>query len=101
MKNKVISFHVLSILLILTFLPTPFISSVSAEQNANVILNGEELIFDVQPQIINDRTMVPMRVIFEALGADVYFIGENENQFFKRIIAVKNDIMPRIPKIGQ
>ena len=42
-----------------------------------VILNGNELDFTddegnkVEPQIINDRTMVPMRKIFEALGAEI------------------------------
>jgi hypothetical protein len=37
----------------------------------SVILNGNTIAFDVQPQIINDRTMVPVRAIFEALGASV------------------------------
>ena len=36
-----------------------------------VILNGRRLSFDVPPQIINDRTLVPLRTIFEALGATV------------------------------
>ncbi|MBE7018591.1 MAG: copper amine oxidase N-terminal domain-containing protein [Ruminococcaceae bacterium] len=36
-----------------------------------VVLNGENLAFDQPPVIINDRTMVPMRKIFETLGADV------------------------------
>ena len=27
--------------------------------------------FDVSPQTINDRTMVPIRAIFEAMGANV------------------------------
>ncbi len=37
----------------------------------SVYLNGEKMQFDVQPIIINDRTMVPMRAIFEALGCVV------------------------------
>ena len=36
-----------------------------------VLMDGEELHCDVPPMIINDRTMVPMRAIFEALGAEV------------------------------
>lgn len=40
-------------------------------QNISVYVNGNKLQFDVQPQLINDRTMVPMRAIFEALGANV------------------------------
>ena len=36
-----------------------------------VLLDGKPLTFDVPPQIINGSTMVPMRKIFEALGASV------------------------------
>jgi len=37
----------------------------------DVTLHGDYLIFDVDPEIIGGRTMVPMRVIFEAMGASV------------------------------
>lgn len=36
-----------------------------------VALNGWTMSFDVPPIIENDRTLVPLRVIFEALGAGV------------------------------
>lgn len=40
----------------------------------NVKLNDSFLTFaDVRPQTVNDRTMVPFRAIFEALGATVSF----------------------------
>jgi len=42
-----------------------------ADEGIKVQLNGVQLTFDVPPQIINSRTMVPMRKIFEALGATV------------------------------
>lgn len=41
-----------------------------------VILDGEVLNFDVPAQIIDGRTMVPMRAIFEKLGAVVEWDGE-------------------------
>ena len=44
---------------------------VLADNSIAVRLDGEILSFDVQPQIINGRTMVPMRTIFEKLGAAV------------------------------
>ena len=44
--------------------------------NIPVYINGEAIEFDVQPAIINDRTMVPMRKIFETLGADIEWIPE-------------------------
>ncbi|MDF9407406.1 copper amine oxidase N-terminal domain-containing protein [Pelotomaculum isophthalicicum JI] len=37
----------------------------------SVVVNGKKLTFDVQPVIENDRTLVPVRVIFEALDARV------------------------------
>jgi hypothetical protein len=37
----------------------------------DVIINGIKVEFDVQPVIINGRTMVPLRKIFETLGAKV------------------------------
>ncbi len=37
----------------------------------SVYVNGSKLDFDVEPRIISDRTFVPMRRIFEALGATV------------------------------
>lgn len=37
----------------------------------SVTVNGENLAFDSEPIIRNDRLLVPMRAIFEALGADV------------------------------
>ena len=44
---------------------------VFANDEITIYLNSERLEFDVPPQIIDDRTMVPLRVIFEALGAEV------------------------------
>ncbi len=50
--------------------PTP--APTPVDPNAiTVLFNGAPMIFDVPPQLINDRTMVPMRAIFEKLGAVV------------------------------
>lgn len=51
--------------------------SVGADNSEiKVVLNGTKLSFDVPPQIINGRTMVPVRKIFEAQGAMVEWIKE-------------------------
>ena len=42
-----------------------------AEGDISVIIDGDKLSFDVPPQIINGRTMVPLRAIFEYFGSDV------------------------------
>lgn len=76
-------------ILIISVLLTIMFSAIStfAEQNIKVILDGNPLQFDVPPQIIDGRTMVPMRTIFEALGATVQWDAENE-----KIIAIKDSI---------
>ena len=43
-----------------------------------VTVNGKKVTFDVPPQLINNCTMVPLRKIFEAIGADVLWDGENQ-----------------------
>ena len=53
------------------------VAAAEAQAPIKVVLDGVELVFDVQPVIISDRTMVPMRAIFEALGADVYWDDTN------------------------
>jgi len=41
------------------------------QQFITVILDNNIITYDVQPQIINGRTMVPLRATFEALGIEV------------------------------
>ncbi len=55
--------------------------------NIEIILNGEKLLFDNAPIIENDRTLVPFRQIFEALGYEVLWNGED-----KSILAEKSDM---------
>jgi Copper amine oxidase N-terminal domain len=43
-----------------------------------VVLDGKQLVFDVNPQVVNSRTLVPMRAIFEAFGLTVSW-DENTN----------------------
>lgn len=57
-----------------------------ADGELGVILDGEPIEFDVQPQIINGRTMVPMRKIFETLGASVEWDGNA-----RKITATRQD----------
>ena len=59
--------------------------SVYAQESIAVLLDGQAISFDVEPQIINSRTMVPMRAIFTALGANVDWVEEH-----RLIIASKN-----------
>ncbi|MCL2588560.1 MAG: stalk domain-containing protein [Oscillospiraceae bacterium] len=42
-----------------------------AARRIHVTIDGVPIEFDVQPQLINSRTMVPIRAVVEALGAEV------------------------------
>ncbi len=63
--RKILLLFVLALLLVLAY-------AVPAHADAPIVnLNGQVLSFDVPPTIENGRVMVPMRTIFEALGAQV------------------------------
>lgn len=72
-----------------------FSLTVLAEENVTVMIDGKELVCDVAPQLVNSRTMLPMRAIFEALGAEVNWVGEDE-----LIFATKDDCLITL-KIGE
>ena len=42
-----------------------------ASDSIKVKLDGKTISFDVEPQIVEGRTMVPLRAIFEAMGAEI------------------------------
>ena len=65
-------------LLLTVLLMVSAITPVMASDTIKVKVGGELIKFDVLPQIINDRTMVPLRAIFEALGATVNWNGETQ-----------------------
>lgn len=49
---------------------------VNAEGEIAVYVDGTQVKFDAQPRMIENRTMVPMRAIFEAIGATVNWNAE-------------------------
>ncbi len=63
--KKIISL-LIAAALVLTMVP-----AMADEAPIKVVLDGKYIEFDVEPQMINDRTMVPVRAIFEALEATV------------------------------
>lgn len=59
----------------------------AAENDITVTVNGRSVMFDQPPVIDNDRTLVPMRAIFEALGAEVDW-----NEETKTVTSIKGEI---------
>jgi len=57
-----------------------------ADNNIKVTLNGNQIQFDEPPTIRNDRTLVPIRAIFEAMGMMVSW-----DKVTKKILALGDD----------
>ena len=60
----------------------------SASSDVTVLINGGVLVTDVPARIVEGRTMLPMRAIFERLGANVTWMEED-----KLIFATKGDCL--------
>jgi len=67
MKKAIAS--VITLVMLLTCLVVP--SRADEANSVNVYLNGDKIYFDVEPCIINGRTLVPVRGVLESAGAGV------------------------------
>ncbi len=59
-------------------------SAYAANDSITVLIDGVELVTPVDPQLVNNRTMLPARAIFESLGAKVTWMGEEKMVFATR-----------------
>ena len=76
-----------TICILLTFLCLFSLTSF-AQSDITVLLNGQPLHFDVQPVMENNRVLVPLRAVFEALDSDISW--DNETQ---TVIASGNKVI--------
>ena len=67
-------------------------STVLAEENITVMLNGQVMDFDVAPIIQNDRVLVPMRAIFEELHCSVDYTDIDGRQIITAKLNENNSI---------
>lgn len=88
---------VLSVILIVCLLMS-FGITASAGRLITVLVGGEEIKADVEPKVVNARIMLPVRVVFESLGATVTYdaatstaIAEKDGTVVK--VTVGSDIM--------
>lgn len=63
---------------ITSFIPKDFIK---------VKIKGKPIIFDVAPKVINNRTMIPAREVFEKVGAEVLWDNDTRS-----VVVIKDDI---------
>ncbi len=64
------------IIVVLTFALLIFAGISYANLNITIKIDGKKIASDVEPQLIQNRTMVPIRVITETMGADVKWLQE-------------------------
>ena len=60
-----------------------------------VKLDGKYITFDVLPRLVNDRTMIPVRAVAEAFGADVDWDEETET------VIIENGSVKILMKLGE
>lgn len=72
--KKISIIFILTLAIFASVLPQTF----AADTEISLILDGKHISFDVAPQIIFGRTMVPIRGIFEAIGASVKWNGDTQ-----------------------
>ena len=92
MKRKLISAAVAAALTVTSVAPAvaaptePTSIASRAEERIPIIVDDIEIFCDQPPVIVGDRTLVPLRAIFEALGAEVYWDNDARS-----VTAIKDD----------
>jgi hypothetical protein len=87
MKKLWIIFPVTVLLILIMLCPV-------MAQNIRVLINNREISFDQPPVVINDNVLVPMRGVFEELGADVKWKASTQT------ITARKDATEIIIQIG-
>lgn len=64
----------------------------AASAKINIKIDGQAQVYDTAPYMKNDRTLVPLRGIFEKLGAEVFWKEETST-----VYAVKGDLNIALP----
>lgn len=82
---KLLKFLSLSLVIGVTMISTTN-NALASEKAIEILVDGKVVVSDVPPQIIDNRTMVPVRAIYEAVGASVTWDDET-----KLITGVKDE----------
>lgn len=79
------------IIVVLLMAALMIVATLSAYADSNeitVIHNGSEIVFDQLPEIVNGRTMVPVRAVFEAFDMDVRWESDT-----RTVTAIKDGLV--------
>jgi len=91
MSRKFTSKKYLSLLLVLALLISLALTA-SAQEPVKVTIDGQFITVDVPPTIIDGRTLVPVRAIFESLGVEVDW-----DESTRTVIGTKGSIKIELP----
>lgn len=82
--NKIVTFFIIaSMLLSICFLPQYQIQADNGSPAITIYIDGQKLALDTKPIIDNNRTLVPLRGVFEKLGATVDWNKETSQVIVK------------------
>lgn len=73
LRSRIAYWLMVVLLLAVQVLGPAGVAAAAAERPISVTFNGHPVWFDVQPQIVNGRTLVPFRAIFQDMGATVSY----------------------------
>ena len=95
---------IISLLLVVGLVLSSATLTFANENEISVYVEGQKVSFDVPPQTINDRTMVPIRAIFEVMGATVNWdnatqtaICTKDNTVVKMTLNSKTEYINDVP----
>lgn len=74
------------------------VGQIKANNKISVVVNGKKMVFDQEPVILNNRVLVPLRAIFEELGATVTWRDDTKTVIatkdnLKIVLQINNDVM--------
>ncbi|WP_284644670.1 stalk domain-containing protein [Paenibacillus silviterrae] len=110
MFNKQLVRIALSISLLFSAIPT--VTATPADVTPIVFIDGKRTSFDVPPTVVNGTTLVPLRKIFESLGAEIAWNGDTRTVSAKKgdvsitytigdTVSKKNTVDINLPVPGQ
>jgi len=86
---------------VLCLAPVTLMTSADGDTPIKVLVNSQPLVTDVPPVIVDGRTLVPLRAIFEALGAEVSWDADTQTVTGTRgNITIELQIGSQIAKVG-
>jgi len=86
MLKKVFSFTLASMFCLVLAVPVFATGEAQGADQITVIVDSKVLDFDVPPQNVSGRILVPLRVIFEEMGASIVWDSDNQT-----VTATKDD----------